>query len=81
MEALVILFVIAIFIWLNSPPKGPEPKKSGEVLVEGIIAVAKDIKKALNEGPKGDKKGDEPNLFFYLVVGAILLAILSTYVL
>ncbi|MBE7382097.1 MAG: hypothetical protein F6J95_011865 [Leptolyngbya sp. SIO1E4] len=85
MEALAILFVIGVFVWLLSPEKKSKPKSSGDKLMDGIIAAAVDIKGALNKdsgggGSKKKAKGWEDSPCF-VVLMTIFIGFLLTYLL
>lgn len=54
MEALALLFVIFIFVWLLQPPPKSKPPKAGDKLMDGLKAAAIEIH---GELMKPDKSG------------------------
>ncbi|MEM6713599.1 MAG: hypothetical protein AAF827_05865 [Cyanobacteria bacterium P01_D01_bin.6] len=82
MEALVLLFVIAVFIALLAPEIKPPKPSAGDDLLKGLKAAAGEI---FAENILNPKKGDKPKsnplaspwaVMFY----TILLGILLTYI-
>ncbi|NEQ47051.1 MAG: hypothetical protein F6K00_27325 [Leptolyngbya sp. SIOISBB] len=82
MEALALLFVIAVFIALLVPEKKPKKPSAGDDLLKGLKAAAGEI---FSESMLSNKKGDKPKdnpwssplvvVLFIVLLGIVLTSI------